>query len=183
MSKFWQKKYTSKYTGAEIDAAVAKAGTVPAVTEADAGKALVVDEEGKIVPGEAGVSFPLFELTDEEFAEVSTEFSTFLFTLTAVSGLVYKDFTISTNAATVVAKLKAVVNSAKPFVQYKLPASFGGLSIFGSVGSNGFNTFMIPFAFPAPINKYINIAFGYAYAEDESFVTIAVSAHVITAAS
>ena len=26
MSKFWQKKYTSKYTGAEIDAAVAKAG-------------------------------------------------------------------------------------------------------------------------------------------------------------
>ena len=54
MSKFWQKKYTSKYTGAEIDAAVAKAGTVPAVTEADAGKALVVDEEGKIVAGEAG---------------------------------------------------------------------------------------------------------------------------------
>ena len=26
MSKFWQKKYISKYTGAEIDAAVAKAG-------------------------------------------------------------------------------------------------------------------------------------------------------------
>lgn len=51
MSKFWQKKYTSKYTGAEIDAAVAKAGTVPSVTEADAGKALVVDEEGKIVTG------------------------------------------------------------------------------------------------------------------------------------
>ena len=54
MSKFWQKKYISKYTGAEIDAAVAKADTVPAVTEADAGSALVVDEEGKIVAGEAG---------------------------------------------------------------------------------------------------------------------------------
>lgn len=54
MSKFWQKKYTSKYTGAEIDAAVGKADTVPAVTAADAGKALVVNEEGKIVAGEAG---------------------------------------------------------------------------------------------------------------------------------
>lgn len=51
---FWKKFYKSKYTGAEIDAAVAKAGTVPAVTGADAGKALVVDEEGKIVAGEAG---------------------------------------------------------------------------------------------------------------------------------
>ena len=52
MSKFWQKKYTSKYTGAEIDAAVAQAGTVPAVTAADEGKVLVVNSEGKIVPGE-----------------------------------------------------------------------------------------------------------------------------------
>ena len=56
MSKFWQKKYISKYTGKEIDAAVAKAGNLPAVTSADAGKALVVDEEGKIVAGEAGGS-------------------------------------------------------------------------------------------------------------------------------
>jgi hypothetical protein len=51
---FWKKIFKSKYTGAEIDAAVAKAGTVPAVTSADAGKALVVDEEGKIVAGEVG---------------------------------------------------------------------------------------------------------------------------------
>ena len=50
---FWKKIFKSKYTGAEIDAAVAKAGTVPAVTSADAGKALVVDEEGKIVTGQA----------------------------------------------------------------------------------------------------------------------------------
>lgn len=65
MSKFWQKKYTSKYTGAEIDAAVAQAGTIPAVTSADEGKALVVDAEGKIVAGEASggigsVNFPAF---------------------------------------------------------------------------------------------------------------------------
>ena len=54
MSKFWQKKYISKYSGAEIDAAIAKADTVPAVTVEDAGSALVVDEEGKIVAGAAG---------------------------------------------------------------------------------------------------------------------------------
>ena len=32
MAKFWQKKYISKYTGAEIDAAVAKAGDATKVT-------------------------------------------------------------------------------------------------------------------------------------------------------
>ncbi len=53
---FWKKIFKSKYTGAEIDAAVAKAGTVPTVTSADEGKALVVDSEGKIVPGEAGAN-------------------------------------------------------------------------------------------------------------------------------
>lgn len=59
---FWKKFYKSKYTGAEIDAAVAKAGTVPAVSSADAGKALVVDSEGKIVAGEAGGS-DIFAIT------------------------------------------------------------------------------------------------------------------------
>lgn len=57
---FWKKFYKSKYTGAEIDAAIAKADTVPAVTSADAGKALVVDEEGKIVAGEAGGGSDIF---------------------------------------------------------------------------------------------------------------------------
>lgn len=45
---FWKKFYKSKYTGAEIDAAVAKADTVPAVTVADAGKILGVNN-GQIV--------------------------------------------------------------------------------------------------------------------------------------
>ena len=54
---FWKKYYKSKYTGWEIDAAVAKADTVPTVTAADAGSALVVDEDGKIVAGEAGANF------------------------------------------------------------------------------------------------------------------------------
>ena len=51
---FWKKIFKSKYTGKEIDAAIAKAGNLPATTSADAGKALVVDEEGKIVTGKAG---------------------------------------------------------------------------------------------------------------------------------
>jgi hypothetical protein len=51
---FWKKFFKSKYTGAEIEAAVGKAGNLPATTSADAGKALVVDAEGKIVAGEAG---------------------------------------------------------------------------------------------------------------------------------
>lgn len=54
MSKFWQKKYISKYTGAEIDAAVAAGSQIPEVTVEDAGMALVVNEEGKIVSGAAG---------------------------------------------------------------------------------------------------------------------------------
>ena len=52
---FWKKIFKSKYTGREIDAAVAKAGNLPATTSADAGKALVVDEEGKVVTGSVGV--------------------------------------------------------------------------------------------------------------------------------
>lgn len=64
---FWKKIFKSKYTGAEIDAAIAKAGTVPTVTAADAGKALVVDSEGKIVAGDAGGGgetwTPEYELT------------------------------------------------------------------------------------------------------------------------
>jgi hypothetical protein len=81
MAKFWQKKYTSKYTGAEIDAAVAKAGTVPAVTEADAGKALVVDEEGKIVAGEAGgssgYSIEYVQIADDQTINLDPEYQNF----------------------------------------------------------------------------------------------------------
>ena len=49
MSKFWQKKYISKYTGEEIDAAVAAGSQVPEITVEDAGRILGVDAEGKIV--------------------------------------------------------------------------------------------------------------------------------------
>ena len=64
MSKFWQKKYISKYSGAEIDAAVAKAGTVPAVTSADSEKILGVDAEGKIVAKDNLVPTPVGDNID-----------------------------------------------------------------------------------------------------------------------
>ena len=66
MSKFWQKKYISKYTGAEIDAAVAKADTVPVVTVEEAGSALIVDEEGKIVTGVVGAPEFIVNITVTE---------------------------------------------------------------------------------------------------------------------
>ena len=76
MSKFWQKKYISKYTGAEIDAAVGKADTVPAVTAADAGSALVVDEEGKIVTGEVGNAPGDYTITATELDSVAIALGT-----------------------------------------------------------------------------------------------------------
>lgn len=50
---FWKKIYKSRHTGAEIDAAVDKAGILPSVSGTDEGKVLMVDGEGKIVAGEA----------------------------------------------------------------------------------------------------------------------------------
>ena len=46
---FWKKFYKSRYTGAEIDAAVAAGSQVPEIDIEDAGKILGVDAEGKIV--------------------------------------------------------------------------------------------------------------------------------------
>ena len=46
---FWKKYYKSKYTGKEIDAAVASGSQVPEIDIEDAGKILAVDAEGKIV--------------------------------------------------------------------------------------------------------------------------------------
>lgn len=99
MSKFWQKKYTSKYTGAEIDAAV---GNVPVVTAADAGKALVVDEEGKIVAGEAGGSMPVITLPEFPtdvglqialfLAAASTTYTSKVFEISDEEGTFYNAF-------------------------------------------------------------------------------------------
>lgn len=180
MSKFWQKKYISKYSGAEIDAAVAKADTVPAVTVEDAGKALVVDEEGNIVSGSI---YPTFELSETEWSEVSTALGTFLYSLSAADGLVYKTFTIETNAATVIEKLKAVINSGALCVYDKLPSGYGGGILLGITSINGFVTLPITVRMPAPISKNILMSFEMAIGAGETSVAFRVTAQVVTAAS
>lgn len=45
---FWKKIFKSKYTGAEIDAAVAKADIIPSPTIADKQKGFIVGDDGKL---------------------------------------------------------------------------------------------------------------------------------------
>ena len=78
---FWKKIFKSKYTGKEIDAAIAKAGNLPATTSADAGKVLVVDDEGKIVAGEAGggssgYSIEYVQIADDQTINLDPEYPT-----------------------------------------------------------------------------------------------------------
>ena len=54
LKPFWNKKRRLSMTGDEFEAAISKADTLPVVSAADAGKVLVVDETGAIVPGEGG---------------------------------------------------------------------------------------------------------------------------------
>lgn len=49
-----EKEYFSKYSGKEIDDAIGKADAIPAVTSADSGKVLGVNESGEIVPVTGG---------------------------------------------------------------------------------------------------------------------------------
>ena len=55
MSKFWQKKYISKYTGKEIDDAIGQVieggggGELPDITVADYEKMLTVNDQGKFI--------------------------------------------------------------------------------------------------------------------------------------
>ena len=110
MAKFWQKKYTSRYTGAEIDAAVAKAGTVPAVTEADAGKALVVDDDGKIVTGSN--TLPVIQFTQLELLSILTDFMTHI--ISATDKLTVKQFTITGDVvAGLIEKVHTITESPK----------------------------------------------------------------------
>ena len=182
MSKFWQKTYVSKYTGKELDAAIAAGSQIPEVTVEDAGMALVVNEEGKIVAGEAGTSIPEFQFTAEEFAEVSAAFGSFLYGLTSAAGLVYKDFPITTNAAGCIARLKEMVATGSPFVSYKTDASYGGYSIMSTVGGKGFSSNFISMYIQA-LTKRVMLAFEVGYDDDETYVTVTVSAQVISVAS
>lgn len=93
---FWKKIFKSKYTGAEIDAAVAKADTVPAVTAADAGSALVVDEEGKIVAGAAGGRH-VNTLSDTAAAAIQTGIQGTLPTLISTGKAIYAQAILNTD--------------------------------------------------------------------------------------
>ncbi len=116
MSKFWQKKYISKYTGAEIDAAVAKAGTVPTVTAADVGNALVVDAEGKIVAGEAGTTIPKITITQEELGTLIVNIGSFL--AAANDTIKMKTFYIDdTQGVSIANKLKTILDSGIGYIE------------------------------------------------------------------
>ena len=119
---FWKKFYKSKYTGAEIDAAVAKAGTVPTVTSADEGKALVVDEEGTIVPGEVGgFTEPTVELSAAESATILTP----LMSIFAAAGDTLTGYrgAISTGTDTIIEKVLPYCNGSYS----RLKITFTGL--------------------------------------------------------
>lgn len=60
---FWQKRYLSKHTGSEIDAAVGAAQQLPLITAEDAGKVLLVGSEGNIVTGEQKIYRHIIEGT------------------------------------------------------------------------------------------------------------------------
>lgn len=116
MSKFWQKKYISKYSGEEIDAAVAKADTVPAVTVEDAGSALVVDEEGKIVPGEAGTTIPKITITQEELGTLIVNIGSFL--AAANDTIKLKTFYIDdTQGVSIANKLKTILDNGIGYIE------------------------------------------------------------------
>ena len=113
---FWKKIFKSKYTGAEIDAAVAKAGTVPAVTSADEGKALVVDAEGNIVAGEAGTTIPKITITKEELGTLNVNIASFL--AAANDTIKMKTFHIDDNQGVSIAnKLKTILDNGIGYIE------------------------------------------------------------------
>lgn len=144
-------KNGSKYTGAEIDAAVGKADTVPNVTAADAGKALVVDEEGKIVTGEAGAMGTITILL-EDIPTTMAALSTFMATIND-NIWHYKAFLLSdAEKATIKNKFEAAYavnkNIAKTYFAGNLPV----LTTFADSALEG-RTDLWSVNMPDPISK------------------------------
>ena len=111
MSKFWQKKYTSKYTGAEIDAAVAKAGDATKVTAN---------------PTLAGTEAALAGLQVGE-TKYKVDDNTFLVTVNVGDGA-------SVTADKTYAEIAAAQTAGKRVI-FKLDIIFFGVSVNGFTGS------------------------------------------------
>ena len=70
MSKFWQKKYISKYTGEEIDAAVEAANGLPEIPEKSWPKFIIVSGDNKYALSNTGllVAEPTNEIESEYYS-------------------------------------------------------------------------------------------------------------------
>ena len=171
MSKFWQKKYISKHTGAEIDAAV---GNVPVVTSADAGKALVVDEDGKIVAGEAGGSLPLITLPEFP-ATVGLALLTFLAGAT-------NDYTAKTfNISDIVEDLQTLFGNLERGAIFTLRPYDGTSSdMIGIIGAKSEGYFAISSTFLASKNAdtIVKVDFFIEVTENTADLTVGVIAGV-----
>lgn len=154
---FWKKIFKSKYTGAEIDAAIAKAGTVPAVTAADAGKALVVNSEGKIIAGAAGTEIPTVELTEAEIIDSLSGIATALNAATDNFQYAILENSDSSVAASVGAKIAAAYAKG----------NFANLSIFGVgnmpcyIASDHYLYTSVSYIYMASIQKNLACSLGF----------------------
>lgn len=140
MSKFWQKKYTSKYTGAEIDAAVAKAGDATKVeanptlagTEAALEGLQVGDTKYKVT------EIPTIEITQTEIGDILLQLASDL--NDATGDFQYKIYEISD--ASIAASLGAKISAAYA------KGSCANLSVYGVGTMNCYVTSATGFFIP-----------------------------------
>lgn len=143
MSKFWQKRYISKYTGEEIDAAV---GNVPVVTSADAGKALVVDEEGKIVPGEAAGGVTLVAAPQAFETSLTTAIQSLAAGLAADTKLHKATFSFNTedaDFADIVSFYDAITNKAVRVLCGNIGTVYAEITFDGIQGKTSVKNYII----------------------------------------
>ena len=137
MSKFWQKKYISKYTGKEIDDAIGQViegggGELPDITVADYGKMLTVNDQGKLIVKKVNYDIVLTS-TDGTTWDTDTTFSTLQDLLTASPRLPMRfNFEMKYISGDTEVEIGSVYNAggvlvsktgSNPFVQFTLDAT------------------------------------------------------------
>lgn len=113
----------NEITGEDISSAIGKADTLPTVTSADAGRALVVDEDGKIVAGEAGVSLPKIMILQSELGNFYSAIGVYLATATDKIELSDNFFIQDEGGASIAAKIVSIIENGIGFVEFE---GFGG---------------------------------------------------------